>query len=91
MVLFDHYHGGPCGGHMGEYKTLYRLRLRFFWSGMRELIRDWVAACAHCLIYNAWCTCSSELRFSWPVIIILWIMYIDLWSPGATETDDGKR
>ena len=21
-VLFDHYHGGPCGGHMGEYKTL---------------------------------------------------------------------
>ena len=24
--LFNHYHAGPSGGHMGEYKTLYRMR-----------------------------------------------------------------
>ena len=34
--LFSHYHAGPSGGHMGEYKTLFRLRLRFFWPIMRE-------------------------------------------------------
>ena len=51
-VLFDHYHGGPCGGYMGEYKILYRLRLRVFWTGMREKIRAWVASCAHCANYN---------------------------------------
>ena len=28
--LFSHYHAGPSGGHMGEYKTLFRLRMRFF-------------------------------------------------------------
>ena len=32
--LFSQYHAGPSGGHMGEYKTLYRLRGRFF-------IRKW--------------------------------------------------
>ena len=90
-VLFDHYHGGPCGGHMGEYKTLYRIRLRFFWPGMRELIRDWVSAYAHYLIHNAWRTCSSELCFSWRLTIRFWIMHIDFWSPGATETDDGDK
>ena len=37
--LFDH-HAGPSDGHMGEYKTLYRLRLRFFWSGLREEINN---------------------------------------------------
>ena len=28
--LFDHYHSGPTGAHMGEYKTLLRMRIRFF-------------------------------------------------------------
>ena len=52
-VLFDPYYGGPYGGHMGEFKTLYRLRLRFFWPCMRENIRAWVASCAHYVSYNA--------------------------------------
>ena len=34
--LFDHYHAGPTGGHMGEHKTLFRMRLRFFWPKMRS-------------------------------------------------------
>ena len=27
--LFSAYHASPAGGHMGEYKTLYRLKVRF--------------------------------------------------------------
>ena len=38
-TLFDHYHAGPSGGHVGFYKTLYRMRMRFFWPGMREDMR----------------------------------------------------
>ena len=34
--LFRHYHAGPSSGHVGEYKTLYRIRLRFFWPKLRE-------------------------------------------------------
>ena len=38
--LFSHYYDRPSGGHhMGCYKTLFRLRLRFFWSSMREEIK----------------------------------------------------
>ena len=28
--LFSSFHASPAGGHMGEYKTLYRLKVRFF-------------------------------------------------------------
>jgi len=37
--ILSHYHAGPSGGHMGEYKTLFRMRLRFFWPGIRK---EWV-------------------------------------------------
>ena len=47
--LFSHYHAGPSGGHMGKYKTLFRLRLRFLWPTMREEIKSWVKMCAHCI------------------------------------------
>ena len=33
--LFSHYHVGPSGGHLGAYKTLFRLRLSFFWMTIR--------------------------------------------------------
>ena len=28
--IFSYYHAGPTGRHMGEYKTLFRICLRFF-------------------------------------------------------------
>ena len=50
--IFNHYHAGPSGGHMGEYKTLYRIRMRFYWPSMRGDIKDWVKFCAHCCAYD---------------------------------------
>ena len=29
-IIFSHYHSGPSGGYMGEYKTLFRIRMQFF-------------------------------------------------------------
>ena len=83
--LFSHYHAGPSGGHMGEYKTLFRMRSRFFWPKMRSDIKTWTRGCAHCQAYNVWRNRRSELHFSWPVTVPFWIMHIDLWSPGHTE------
>ena len=87
-TLFDHYHSGPSGGHMGEYKTLYRMRMRFFWPGLRTDIKSWVKFCAHCVAYNCWRSRASETNFSWPVTVPFWIMHVDLWSPGGVVTDD---
>ena len=80
--LFSHYHAGPTGGHMGEYKTLYRLRLRFFWPKLREDVKEWVKTCGHCVAYNIWRNRRQELHFSWPVTIPFYIMHLDIWSPG---------
>ena len=46
--LFSAYHASSTGGHMGEYKTLYRLKFRFFWPRMRKDIKAWIKVCAHC-------------------------------------------
>lgn len=89
-TIFSHYHASPSGGHCGEYKTLYRIRLRFLWAGMRENIKSWVKSCAACVAANAWRTRRSELYFSWPVTLPFWIMHVDLWSPGNTEIK-GKK
>ena len=80
--VFSHYHAGPSAGHMGEYKTLFRMRLRFFWPGLRKDVKEWVKGCAHCNSYNIWKTRKSELYFSWPVTSPFYIMHVDLWAPG---------
>ena len=84
--IFAHYHAGPSGGHMGEYKTLFRIRSRFFWPRLRQCIKDWVKSCAHCVAYDVWRTRQSELYFSWPVTSPFYIMHCDLWQPGMLCT-----
>ena len=89
--LFDHFHTGISRGHMGTYKTLFRLRMRVFWSLMRENIKEGVASCAYCIAYNAWRSKQSEFYFSWPITMPFWIKYLDLWSPGNIIDDIGKQ
>ena len=35
-------HDTPISGYMGEYKTLYRIKLRFFWPRLRYDVKDWI-------------------------------------------------
>ena len=80
--LFEHYHSGPMGGHMGEYNTVYRMRYRIYWPKIFDDIKTWVQSCAHCTTYNVWRNRKSELYLSWPIMMPFWIMHIDLWCPG---------
>ena len=50
--LFSHYHTGPTGAHVGEYKIFFRLQLRFYWSTMRDEVTLWCKGCAHFFSYN---------------------------------------
>ena len=68
---------------MGEYKTLFRIRTRFFWPTLRKDVKEWVKACPHCVAYDIWRTCQNELYLSWPVTVPFYIMHCDLWQPGA--------
>ena len=54
--VFSHLHDGPSGENMGEYKTLYRIRLLFFWPKLMEDVKQLIKGCAHCISYNVWRT-----------------------------------
>ena len=41
-------HGGAASGHLGEEKTLSRLRERFYWPGFSQQVRDWCRSCNSC-------------------------------------------
>ena len=41
-------HGGVTSGHMGEKKTLIRLRQRFYWVNMRRDVVEWCRSCDTC-------------------------------------------
>ena len=78
--IFSHYHKGPSTGHMGDYKPLYRMRMRFSWPGLRNDVKKWVKGCANCVAYNVWRNRKSETHFSWHIRVPFWIMHVDLWS-----------
>ena len=41
-------HSGAVGGHLGEDKTLNRLRERFYWPGHTEDVHKWCQQCTEC-------------------------------------------
>ncbi|MGH7954507.1 MAG: integrase zinc binding domain-containing protein, partial [Gloeomargaritales cyanobacterium] len=83
-ILFIAYHAAPAAGHMGRYKTLYRLRIRFFWPSMRSFIEDAVKSCAHCIVANSRKRPASELDSPFC------LTHVDLWVPGKFEDYHGN-
>ena len=49
-VIFNLMHATPITGHMGEYKTLYRIRLRLFWPRLCSDVSNWIKKCPHCML-----------------------------------------
>lgn len=41
-------HSGSVGGHLGEAKTLSRIRERFFWPGYSHAVKEWCQTCKQC-------------------------------------------
>ena len=39
-IIFNLMHTTPIAGYMGEYKALYRIKLRFFWPRLRSDVSD---------------------------------------------------
>ena len=46
--ILNDLHSGAVGGHLGEDKTLNRLRERFYWPGHTEDVRKWCQQCSEC-------------------------------------------
>ena len=77
-TIFTLMHATHVAGYMSEYKTLYRIKLRFFWPRLRSDVADWMKQCAHCLLTTRWRCRGQELMFSWPVSSPFAILDVDL-------------
>jgi hypothetical protein len=89
-TMFVAYHAAPTCGHMGRYKTLFRLRQRIFWPSMRNQVDNMVAACAHCALANSRKQVKSELMFGWPLDSPFCTLHVDLWSAGDANGDGSQ-
>lgn len=47
--VLDDLHAGTTSGHLGEEKTLNRLKQRFYWPGHYRDVQDWCKRCSTCM------------------------------------------
>jgi hypothetical protein len=80
----------PPATHMGIYKTLHRIRLRFFWPHSRKDVTAWCLQCPHCIASNGTVARNIELIFSWPLCCPFYILHVDLWAPGDIANYRGE-
>jgi hypothetical protein len=89
-TIFVAYHAAPKCGHMGRYKTLFRLRQRFFWPSMCKQVDEMVTACPHCALANSRKQVKSELMFCCPLDSPFCTLHVDLWSAGDANGDGSQ-
>ena len=79
----------PIVGHMGEYKTLYRITFRFSWYRLRSDVSDWIKQCAHYMLTYRWRRRGQELMFSWPVSSPFVNFHVNFWMSGHHINPNG--
>ena len=46
--VLRHSHDSVVAGHLGQHKTLQRIRARFYWCGYRQYVENWCRKCDTC-------------------------------------------
>ncbi|MBW0566213.1 hypothetical protein O181_105928 [Austropuccinia psidii MF-1] len=49
LDILQKHHDSPLAGHPGQEKTLKLIKRDFYWSGMNQIIKDYVSSCQKCL------------------------------------------
>ena len=52
QVIYTAYHATLMAGHVGFYKTYWRIAARYYWPTMYQDIKRAVAECGHCILGN---------------------------------------
>ena len=73
------------------YKTLHRIRLRFYWHKLRADVEAWLKSCPDCILANSTVRRNSELVYSWPVSSPFAILHVNIWQPGNVTSYSGSK
>ena len=46
--VLEESHAGSMGGHLGEARTLNRVKEKYFWPGHANSVREWCRTCSNC-------------------------------------------
>ncbi len=84
-ILFVAFHTNPVGGHLNAYRTLHRLRLRYFWPGMWSYIKRMCTACPGCALPNPIKGKSSELIYYFPIEAPFRVLHVDVYTAGTHQ------
>ena len=88
-IIFIAFHANPIGGHFNAYRTMTRIRLRFFWPKMYAYITDLVHKCAGCRLANPTIKKSNELVYNFPVgTEPMTVLHLDIYKAGALRSYD---
>ena len=49
MKIIEEFHNSPLSGHFGIRKTVLKLKQRYVWKNMRNMVRDYINKCDKCL------------------------------------------
>jgi hypothetical protein len=90
-ILFVAFHSNPIGGHFNVYRTLHRIRLRFFWPGMYSYILKMCHACPGCALSNPPRSKLSELIYNFPVEAPFLVLHIDGYMAGKQSGFEGSE
>ncbi len=81
-ILFIAFHMNAIGGHLNVYRTLHRLRLRYYWPGMYAYVKWMCSACPGCAFFNPNCGKSSKLVYNFPIKAPFLVMHFDAYVVG---------
>ncbi|KAJ8951776.1 hypothetical protein NQ317_010589 [Molorchus minor] len=75
--IMTQYHDEPSAGHYGYERTLQKISKRYYWTGMRKYIRDYVKDCIDCIRYKP----SNQKPAGLVKTPLFEILAIDLFGP----------
>jgi hypothetical protein len=88
--IFVEYHATPLAGHVGIYKTYWRIVARFWWPGVHNYVKRMTTQCGHCVVANTTSHQAQQILHALSVDEPFDIIAMDIWHPGITTKMDSK-
>ena len=84
QLIYTAYHASPMAGHVGFFKTYWRIAAQHYWPTMYDDIRRAVLECGHCILGNNVSHKAQQILGILSVDEPFDIIAIDIWIPGTT-------